>query len=247
VRNALALALLCFVGAVLGAQSLFSGWETPAGSRPGRPGLQSPVLKESPIPSSRLHRRPGFEPARVQWLSTIDETGRVTPVSIVRSLDSRRGGLDDQSKTILEGWSFAPARLNGKPTRVGVLLSVPLGDDRPVERPAKLNRDLAVFTAGVRSINDPDVVPPIQLMSMAPGYPDDGRMRGRSGDVKLAIIIEPDGRVGRVMIAQSAWREIDEAAVIAVKEWRYLPAEVGGSPVASWIIVPIRFGLIREP
>jgi protein TonB len=194
-----------------------------------------------------LRRRPGFEPKIVQWLATFDERGRVNPVSVVTSLYSKRNGLYDQETAILEKWTFAPGLLNGKPARVGVLLSVPFADERPVEHPANLSRELAAFVAGARSIGDPDVVPPIRLMSMGPGYPDDGRMRGRSGDVRLAVVIRPDGRVGRVMVAQSAGREVDEAAVIAVKEWLFLPAEAGGSPVASWVMLTTRFALIRRP
>lgn len=242
-RNAFSFALCFLFSTVLPAQGLWSGWETAAGSSPGRPGLQSPLLKSFPIPETQFRRRPGLRPDTVDWLCSIEPDGRVKPVSIVHSLETKSGGQDDQAKAILARWTFQPGVLNGRPARVGVVLSVPFGEGRPIKTVSGDTRELREFSQGLRGVDEPGVVAPIRIMGMAPAYPDDGRMRRQQGDVKLATVVEANGRVGRVLILQSAGREADEAAVIAVKEWLYLPGLADGVPVATFVVHTIAFRL----
>jgi protein TonB len=47
--------------------------------------------------------------------------------------------------------------------------------------------------------------------------------------------------------SSSGWPILDEAALRAVKNWRFHPARVGGIPIPSTVTVPIRFELHAAP
>jgi protein TonB len=50
--------------------------------------------------------------------------------------------------------------------------------------------------------------------------------------------------VGNLAIDRSSGYEIlDRAAVDSVRGWAFLPAQKDGKPVASWVLLPVRFVL----
>jgi periplasmic protein TonB len=58
------------------------------------------------------------------------------------------------------------------------------------------------------------------------------------------VEVLPDGRPGEIRLRQgSGYARLDEAALSAVRRWRFVPARRGDTPVAAWVLVPIRFSL----
>jgi protein TonB len=77
-----------------------------------------------------------------------------------------------------------------------------------------------------------------------PRYPEAARRRGEQGRVMLRVSVSTDGLPTDVEIARSSGHHtLDEAAVSAVKRWRFVPASQGGRPVAGVADVPVRFQL----
>jgi protein TonB len=77
-----------------------------------------------------------------------------------------------------------------------------------------------------------------------PAYPDVARRMGAEGTTLLRIRILEDGAVGEVLVARSAGHpSLDEAAVEAVRRWRFEPAKRDGRPIQVWASLPIRFRL----
>ena len=78
-----------------------------------------------------------------------------------------------------------------------------------------------------------------------PPYPMIARRLGAQGVVTLRVHVREDGTVAAVELAHSSgFAVLDESATRTVREsWRFLPARIDGSPVASWVEVPIRFVL----
>ena len=56
-----------------------------------------------------------------------------------------------------------------------------------------------------------------------------------------ALVLE-DGSVGDVRVVRSV-PMLDEAAVVAVRQWRFKPAKSKGLPVAVWVAIPVKFGV----
>ncbi len=65
--------------------------------------------------------------------------------------------------------------------------------------------------------------------------------RGATGIVSVAIVIDADGNVAQARIHRSQNDDLNEAALEAVKRWRFQPAKVGGTAISCYIRVPLRF------
>ena len=80
-----------------------------------------------------------------------------------------------------------------------------------------------------------------------PDYPRMAMRRGYEGRTRLNVQVLDTGRVGRIEIAASSGFDIlDDAALKAVKHWRFVPGTVNGKRSTQWVIVPVRFDLQRE-
>lgn len=91
--------------------------------------------------------------------------------------------------------------------------------------------------------SSPTTLPmPIAGQTPAPRYPSRALRRGESGTVRVRVEVGPDGRPSQVSVAQaSGSRDLDRAAVDAVRRWRFHPARRNGEPVPGTVIVPISF------
>lgn len=86
--------------------------------------------------------------------------------------------------------------------------------------------------------------PASHMNNPKPAYPSLAIRRQWEGKVSLRVFVKASGTVGEVQIASSSGHEIlDEAAVEAVRQWRFVPAKRGGQAVDSWVTFPINWNL----
>jgi protein TonB len=77
-----------------------------------------------------------------------------------------------------------------------------------------------------------------------PKYPSLSRRLREQGLVKLRVHVTAEGRAGEVTLhTSSGFERLDKAALEAVRLWRFRPARRAGTPVAGWVVVPVRFEL----
>jgi TonB family protein len=77
-----------------------------------------------------------------------------------------------------------------------------------------------------------------------PRYPESARRAGAQGITTLRVRVLENGRVGEVLVEQSAgFRDLDMAAMEAVKKWLFEPAKRGKDPVSVWVMLPVKFEL----
>ncbi len=77
-----------------------------------------------------------------------------------------------------------------------------------------------------------------------PRYPDTSRRRAEEGIVELQVMVSASGVAETIAIARSSGFEaLDQAALNAVKRWRFIPGTRNGSPIPTTILVPVRFQL----
>jgi len=75
-----------------------------------------------------------------------------------------------------------------------------------------------------------------------PSYPSSALREGKQGTTMLRVHVLIDGRVGDVIVQQSAGHpDLDQAAIDAVRRWRFDPARRGSEPVAMWVLLPVEF------
>jgi protein TonB len=79
-----------------------------------------------------------------------------------------------------------------------------------------------------------------------PAYPSAPRQLGIQGTTMLRVHVLPDGRIGDVRVEHSAGHpDLDQAAMEAVRRWRFEPARRGADAVAMWVLLPVEFRLTQ--
>jgi protein TonB len=83
---------------------------------------------------------------------------------------------------------------------------------------------------------------PEVLKKVSPTYPDLARRAGIEGQVVCEIIVGKNGDVEEIT-AKKSIPLLDEAAVTAVKQWKFEPARMHGVIVKCRMMVPVFFKL----
>ncbi len=79
-----------------------------------------------------------------------------------------------------------------------------------------------------------------------PGYPATSRRLNERGLVRLRALVGSDGRVQQIAVeSSSGYNRLDNAAMEAVRDWKFAPARRGDAAIAQWVIVPINFNLVK--
>lgn len=87
-----------------------------------------------------------------------------------------------------------------------------------------------------------DLLPPEVIQKVEPDYPLDAREQRLEGKVILQIVVGEDGSVTDVKVLRSI-ELLDQAAVEAVRQWKYKPATKAGRPVPVYVTVTVNFRL----
>lgn len=82
------------------------------------------------------------------------------------------------------------------------------------------------------------------LNNPAPSYPAISRRLGEQGKVVIRVLIGRDGNPLQAELHQtSGYARLDQAALRAVMDWRYVPGRQDGKSQDMWFNVPINFSL----
>lgn len=87
-----------------------------------------------------------------------------------------------------------------------------------------------------------DIQPPSKIVHVNPVYPPIARAARIQGTVRLQAIIDIDGNVSNLRIIESVTL-LDQAAIEAVRQWRYEPTRHGGRAVPVIMTVEVTFQL----
>lgn len=80
------------------------------------------------------------------------------------------------------------------------------------------------------------------VSSVPPVYPTLAKTQRLSGDVKIDALIDENGRVTGMKVISGPVM-LHQAAMDALKQWRYKPAMLNGNPVSMHLMVTIQFRL----
>lgn len=110
---------------------------------------------------------------------------------------------------------------------------------------------VAGFVSAARAQTAPpaptNVTPPAPLSHVDAVYPASALASRKHADVVLAVTVDADGHVSKVDVLQSAGADLDEAAIVAARQWIFTPAMRAGKPIASRIRVPFHFAPPAPP
>lgn len=210
------------------------------------------------------------EPARAAGISgvvileaTIDPEGVPVGLKILRSIPD----LDQAAINAVRQWRYQPPLLNGVPVAVVMTVTVnftlrpqPTSQEQLEETFQRLRRDLAdverrldaeraatggpsisaTAPAGIRvggAIKAPD-----KIQHVSPVYPKIAQASKVSGVVIMEVLIDTDGNVADIRVLRSI-PMLDNAAIEAVRQWKYTPTLVNGVPTPVQMTVTVNFAV----
>lgn len=165
----------------------------------------------------------------------VDPTGRPVYAQVLESTDARFDAATLQAVGLLR---FQPARLDGRPVPVWMEVPVEWAETGAAAPGAEADTagayELSVVTSPPRALNARAFA-----NSLARLYPPELRDSGRSGEVSVRFIVEPDGRTSHPRVTRSSNPAFDIPTLHAVRTMRFDPARLGGQPVRVWVELPI--------
>ena len=170
----------------------------------------------------------------------VNVDGSVSDVKVLRTTGSKvfqKAAIDAISQ-----FRFKPAEHNGKP--VAVWMTQPVTFRLPKQQttpPASGDAD----SSKVLEFFMVEVKPkPMHAVEPIP-HPEEALRDSLEGKVFLKFIVNVDGSVSDVRVLRGLG-VFHQAAIDAISQFRYIPAEHNGKPVAIWMTQPINFQLPKE-
>jgi protein TonB len=207
----------------------------------------NPIVPEYP----EFAKRVGIEGIVVLQVYVYAD-GTIGQIEVLRSLMKGPGGLDEAAINAVKQWKFQPGKAGGKAVDTQVLIpieftlpkqeqdnTVPTALQQEIRNAlAKMKEDIG----GCGYFEDP----PTPINPIAPEYPAELKKTGIEGIVLLEVEVFKDGSVGVIKVVKTLLKDpckFAEAAVCAVKQWKFKPGKSGGKPIDTTVTIPIEFSL----
>jgi protein TonB len=86
------------------------------------------------------------------------------------------------------------------------------------------------------------IIPPAVTFKVLPEYPASALEKSLEGMVVLSVYVGLNGQPEKIETkVSSGIAGMDGSAAKAVSQWRFNPASQGGTAIASWFEIPVRF------
>ena len=188
----------------------------------GRNALASPVRPSSPVPVAEIPR-----------LAPVEASTIVAPIVSAPNDDRSQNGVLTETASLLEGSGHG--RGGGAGTGAGGGSGE--GDGAGVGPGAGGGFGGGAYRPGS------GITPPRVLREVKADYTEAARRRGISGEVVMEVVVRRDGSVGDLQLLHGLDVGLDERAIAAVRQWRFVPAERQGVPVDVLVEVGVEFKL----
>jgi TonB family protein len=160
---------------------------------------------------------------RVRFMAGVGADGRITALKV---LVASHPDFVIPAMSALTGWSFDPARRDGKPvasTYQGVLGFA----QTPAPAAQILGANLITGSDGQAAKN-----PPQPEILVDPVWPYALLLQGVGGEVVVDFTVLETGLVGEIRVRSEARPEFGRAVAAAIESWQFQPARRDGMPVA---------------
>jgi protein TonB len=243
----------------------------PAATLPAAPAPRSAASSSAPssnagartTESSAPEAKPASTPSRLDAhpVSSSSSAAKLQPAAISERVSKPAASVDatpspsEEAELEIKRPSLGKVRL-AKP-KVGHSSRTPLSADEPTlevgdEQPPAGESSLggSLLAGNANQPAAPAAPVPVggdvklaRLISSAPpAYPALARTQHVAGDVRIDALIDANGRVS-TMKAVSGPTLLHQAAMDALRQWKYQPAMLDGKPVAMHLTVTIQFRL----
>ncbi len=81
-------------------------------------------------------------------------------------------------------------------------------------------------------------------VNMQPAYPSTALANSEQGTVAVEVVVDEHGKASHPKLAKSSgFDDLDNAAISAVLNWKFIPAMRGGAPESDRLTVAVNFQL----
>ncbi|MEM1204700.1 MAG: TonB family protein [Acidobacteriota bacterium] len=210
----------------------------------------------APQPGYPAEARDAGEQGTVIVAGTVDAGGSIKDARVLRG---RSPSLDRAALAAFRTWQFEPATRGGvaEDFEYRVALHFSLERPRATEntQAASLAAEPATTPPPPPPEDEPpatgdgseplpfrgDFEPPVRVASPLPRYPSQAWAAGVEGVIALMLTVDREGAVVGVDVLEGLPYGLTQAAVEAVRQWRFEPARRNGEPVAVRHRVTLRF------
>jgi protein TonB len=88
------------------------------------------------------------------------------------------------------------------------------------------------------------ITSPVVLHSVQPNFTDDALARKIQGEVIVEIVILKDGSVRPVRVLRSLSADLDQRALEAASQWKFIPGKLQGEPVDVIAEIAVSFNIL---
>ncbi len=162
--------------------------------------------------------------------ATTDEEGNVARVKVLKSKSAQ---LNEAAIDAVRQWKYEPFYIKGKP--YGLVFTVTIRFRLQEKKTEEL--EMGAVKVGEK------IEQPKLLKKVNPVYPEEARKAGVEGVVILRARINEEGLVERIIVMKSESDLLNQAAIDAVKQWKYEPLYLEGKPVPVVFDVTVKFKL----
>jgi TonB family protein len=208
-------------------------------------------------------RKAGIE-GKVVLQVVIDQEGRVVDAEVLVS--DPPGLFDESAMNSIRRWVYTPATRDGRPikVRVGQVMEFALRSAN--QKPPPAPPTVADPPAGQKppppppppppparqQVEDPISIkwdtPPRPILTAIAAYPELARKAGIEGRVILMLLVDENGSVVEAEVVKAEPPGIfDDAALMAIRNWRFEPAMKDGKPIKVRMEQPMEFALQKPP
>ncbi len=167
----------------------------------------------------------------------VDEQGNVQDPRVTKG---KHKLLNEAAVEAVKQQEFEPGLQLGEPVKVQMTLPVTF------KLPTSSLPD-APDSQGRIELPEPQGAPKIegghQALQQELSYPDLLRKAGIEGTVRVTFTVDETGAVQRPRVTKSVHEALDTAAIEAVKNVSFIPAEENGTPISTQMTLPITFHL----
>jgi len=156
----------------------------------------------------------------------VNENGSIDKIQIVKSKFPQ---IDKMIAETIKDWKFQPAVKDGKQVKFIFPWSINLDDE---------NKDFFVVVEEM-----PEPIGGLYAIQSKIKYPETAKREGIEGKVYVLAFIDESGNVAKAKVIKGVGGGLDEAALEAVKQTKFIPGKQEGKPVKVQVTIPIVFKL----
>ena len=86
-------------------------------------------------------------------------------------------------------------------------------------------------------------LPMVDQYTTPPLYSDEARSQGIEGRVAVEVTVATDGKAKALQIVRGLGHGLDQNALVAVRDWHFVPATLNGRPIEATTRVDVEFSL----